>query len=316
MGSSLPMQKIISLLFLLMGSSSLSLCSLVKPPPLVLSYHNGTILTGNISLSIVWYGHFTSSQKSIVLDFFQSLNTHQTTPKPSVSSWWKTLEKYQAQLPKNTQQPLQIDNPTLHLNILKQTLEPSYPLGKVLTRAQISKLAHSDDMAVVYDVAAVFTSDDVAVEGFCTSGCAHHGSVGHGTGARVYLWVGNPISQCPGQCAWPFYRPVYGPQDPPLVAPNGDVGMDGMVIGLGSALAGSVTNPFGSGFYQGPELAPLEAASACTGAYGSGAYPGYPGELLVDPTTGGSYNAHGVNGRKYLLPALWDPLTSACSTLV
>ncbi|GMP45923.1 hypothetical protein CsSME_00014260 [Camellia sinensis var. sinensis] len=82
---------------------------------------------------------------------------------------------------------------------------------------------------------------------------------------------------------------MYGPQTPPLVAPNNDVG---------------------------PADAPLEAASACPGVYAKGAYSGYPGDLLVDASTGASYNALGDNGRKYLLPALYDPATSSCSTLV
>lgn len=89
-----------------------------------------------------------------------------------------------------------------------------------------------------------------------------------------------------------------------------------MVINLATVLAGAVTNPFQNGYFQGPVTAPLEAVSACTGVFGSGAYPGYAGNVLVDKMSGGSYNAHGVNGRKYLLPAMWDPQTSACSTLV
>lgn len=116
--------------------------------------------------------------------------------------------------------------------------------------------------------------------------------------------------------AWPFHQPLYGPQTPPLVSPNNDVGMDGLVINLAALLAGTATNPFGNGFYQGPKEAPLEAASACTGIFAKGSYPGFPGELLVDSVSGGSYNANGRNGRKYLLPALFDPSTSACSTLV
>ncbi|GKB51268.1 EXORDIUM-like protein [Tanacetum coccineum] len=92
--------------------------------------------------------------------------------------------------------------------------------------------------------------------------------------------------------------------------------MDGMVINLASLLAGTATNPFGNGYYQGDASAPLEAASACPGVYGKGAYPGYPGDLLVDSTTGASYNAHGANGRKYLVPAMYDPSTSTCSTLL
>ncbi|PKI75413.1 hypothetical protein CRG98_004202 [Punica granatum] len=155
------------------------------------------------------------------------------------------------------------------------------------------------------------------------SRCGSHGAA-TGT-ARVrrggyskfaYVWVGDSTQQCPGQCAWPFHQPIYGPQSPPLVAPNNDMGLDGMVINLASLLAGTVTNPFKTGFFQGPRDAPLEVASACPGIYAKGAYPGYAGVLLVDATTGASYNANGVNGRKYLLPALYDPSTSSCSTLV
>jgi hypothetical protein len=112
------------------------------------------------------------------------------------------------------------------------------------------------------------------------------------------------------------HQPVYGPQSTPLAPPNGDVGMDGLVINVASMVAGAVTNPFGDGFYQGDRAAPLEAATACPGVYGKGAYPGYAGQLLVDSATGASYNANGERGRKYLLPALFDPATSACSTLV
>ncbi|KAF2590008.1 hypothetical protein F2Q70_00038133 [Brassica cretica] len=108
--------------------------------------------------------------------------------------------------------------------------------------------------------------------------------------------------KCPGYCAWPFHQPLYGPQAPPLIAPNGDVGVDGMIINLATLLVNTVTNQ--------------EAVSTCTGMFGSGAYPGYPGRVLVDKTTGASYNALGLAGRKYLLPAMWDPQTSKCKTLV
>ena len=89
-----------------------------------------------------------------------------------------------------------------------------------------------------------------------------------------------------------------------------------MILNLATVLAGTVTNPFDNGYFQGPANAPLEAVSACTGIFGKGAYPGYPGEVLVDKTTGASYNAFGINGRKYLLPAMWDPTTCTCKTLV
>ncbi|TMW92272.1 hypothetical protein EJD97_013255, partial [Solanum chilense] len=71
----------------------------------------------------------------------------------------------------------------------------------------------------------VLTASDVAADQFCTS-------------------------RCPGQCAWPFHQPNYGPQGPALVAPNNDMGSDGMVINLTSLLAETVTDPFGNRYYQ------------------------------------------------------------------
>ncbi|CAI0468411.1 unnamed protein product [Linum tenue] len=180
---------------------------------LAFQYHNGALLTGKISVNLIWYGKFKPSQRAIILD-------------------------------------------------------EGYSLGKSLSSKQIVQLASKGAQSNAVNV--VLTSSDVAVEGFCSSKCGTHGS---------------SLSQC----AWPFHQPIYGPQSLPLVSPNNDVGMD---------------------------EAPLEAASACTGVYGKGAYPGYAGELLLDSTTGASYNANGVNGRKYLLPALFDPASSACSTLV
>ncbi|XP_010937408.1 protein PHOSPHATE-INDUCED 1 homolog [Elaeis guineensis] len=282
--------------------------ALVEEQSPVLSYHKGILLTGPVSVNLIWYGKFTAPQRAIISDFIASLATmggDQKQPEPSVSTWWKTTERYYAQS--------KTKFPTLMLG--DQILDESYSLGKSLTNADIAKLASRG--APKNAVNVVLTADDVAVEGFCMSRCGTHGSSpGSKSGRFAYIWVGNSATQCPGQCAWPFHQPVYGPQTPALVAPNGDVGIDGMVINLASMMAGTATNPFGDGFYQGPKEAPLEAATACPGVYAKGAYPGYPGDLLVDRTTGASYNANGAHGRKYLVPALFDPSTSSCSTLV
>ncbi|GKF23226.1 EXORDIUM-like protein, partial [Tanacetum coccineum] len=201
--------------------------------------------------------------------------------------------------------------------------DEKYSLGKSLTDKDIVALASKGETRNAVNI--VLTASDVLVDGFCSSRCGSHGSAPSPASAKTvkgknykfaYIWVGNSETQCPGQCAWPFHQPIYGPQAAPLVAPNNDVGVDGMVINLAGLLAGTATNPFGNGYYQGDADAPLEAASACPGVYAKGAYPGYAGDLLIDPTTGASYNAHGTNGRKYLLPALYDPSSSTCSTLV
>ncbi|CAI8597533.1 unnamed protein product [Vicia faba] len=265
-------------------------------------YHKGPLLTGKISINLIWYGKFNPSQRAIISDFITSITSPTITAQPSVATWWKFTHKYYHLA--NSQ--------NIVLTTGSHFLDENYSFGKSLTNDQIIKLASNASQTNAINI--VLTSADVAVDGFCSSRCGTHGS-SVGNTKFAYVWVGNSETQCPGQCAWPFHQPIYGPQSPPLVAPNNDVGLDGMVINVASLLAGTVTNPFGNGYYQGPKEAPLEAGSACAGVYGKGAYPGYAGNLLVNPTSGASYNANGVDGRKYLLPALFDPTTSECSTL-
>ncbi|KAK9134243.1 hypothetical protein Syun_013573 [Stephania yunnanensis] len=282
------------------------LTELVQQQPLVLKYHDGALLKGNYTLNIIWYGRFTPSQRSILLDFLESLNSRDPheAATPSVQSWWRTTEKYK--------------RGQTNLVLGRQVLDENYSFGKLLKSPHLTALAAKAAGAVKNEnsVNVVLTAREVAVEGFCMSRCGTHGWKAGRTGRFAHVWVGNSESQCPGQCAWPFHQPIYGPQTAPLVAPNGDVGVDGMVINLATLLAGTVTNPFNDGYFQGPATAPLEAVTACTGVFGQGAYPGYPGKVLVDGATGGSYNAHGVHGRKYLLPAMWDPQKLECETLV
>ncbi|KAG9451459.1 hypothetical protein H6P81_011424 [Aristolochia fimbriata] len=315
--SSITFPKTTLLLFIVVCSFQLcfgarKLAALYQPPADLMSYHKGVLLEGELPLSILWYGRFTTAQKSIISDFILSLSPQQgkavngVSPKsPAVSDWWRMVETY-TKLAKRQ---------NTHITLSGQFSDESYSLGKSLNRAQISELAgranHHKGKA---NVALVLTDPTVTVEGFCMNNCGFHG--GDSRKKSAFVWVGNSKTQCPGYCTWPFHQPIYGPQSPPPVAPNGDVGVDGMIINIAGLLASTVTNPFNDGYFQGPAEAPLEAASACSGVYGKGAYPGYAGELPVDSTSGGSYNAQGVNGRKYLLPALFNPSTSSCSTLV
>ncbi|CAM0148257.1 unnamed protein product [Urochloa decumbens] len=288
-----------------------SLLELYKPPASArLTYHNGAVLQGRIPVSIIWYGRFTPAQKAVVTDFLQSLTPTSPAPTPSVSQWWNTINQlYLSKAARGSGS----GNGGAQVSLADQVADEACSLGKRLTMAQLPQLAARAGPKKG-GIALVLTAQDVAVDGFCMSRCGLHGS--DARAGTAYVWVGNAATQCPGQCAWPFHQPLYGPQTPALVPPSGDAGMDGMVINIASMVAGAVTNPFRDGFYQGDKDAPLEAATACTGVYGSGAYPGFAGNLAMDRTTGASYNANGARGRKYLLPALFDPATSTCSTLV
>ncbi|CAD6339780.1 unnamed protein product [Miscanthus lutarioriparius] len=323
------------------ASPSRRLMELYKPPPSdLLRYHDGAVLSGDIPVSVLWYGRFTPAQKAIVTDFLHSLSAPRrgappSSPAPSVSQWWGTIDRLYlskadaAAVGKSGAYGGGKKSIT-RVVLAGQVSDEGCSLGKSLKLAQLPALAAAAAAARPATakgggLALVLTAQDVAVEGFCMSRCGHHGSSSYDARARpraaaaaayAWAWVGNPATQCPGQCAWPFHQPAYGPQAPPLVPPNGDVGMDGALISVASMVASAVTNPFGDGFYQGDRGAPLEAATACAGVYGAGAYPGYAGQLLVDAATGASYNANGARGRKYLLPALYDPDTGACATLV
>ncbi|WCJ44435.1 Protein EXORDIUM-like 1 [Euphorbia peplus] len=265
-------------------------------PPM--QYHNGVLLTGQISINLIWYGQFAPTQRAIVTDFIASINkpSRVIADEPDVATWWKMMQMYY----KMAKKPY-----SLKVSLGSQINDDKYSLGKKISDAQIKELAAKGGIKNAINV--VLTSADVVVDGFCMR-CGTHGvGVGSGTKSKyAYIWVGNPQTQCPGQCAFPFYQSMFGPKtqwDPP----NKDVGMDGLIINLATQLAGTVTNPFGNGFFQGPKEAPLEAASACLGKFAKGSRPGFPGDLLVEVNTGADYNAQGVNGRKYLLPALFDP---------
>ncbi|KAF7139330.1 hypothetical protein RHSIM_Rhsim07G0204100 [Rhododendron simsii] len=276
------------------------LTSLFTQPALVLDYHNGPLLKGEVRVDIIWYGSFSSHQRSIITNFIRSLGSASASP-PSVASWWQTTANYKGG-PSN-------------IVLGKQTVDQNCSLGKSLTSSQLLDLASKPPYK--NRIKVVLTAADVTVDQFCMI-CGSH-DFGYKKpqvkrGKFAYAWVGNSASQCPGQCAWPFYRPEFGPQTT-LVAPNGDGALDGMVINLATVLAGAVTNPFNNGYYQGPQGG-LEAVTACAGLYGPGSFPGNVGSVMVDPATGASYNAQGVDGCKYLLPAMWDPVTSACLTLV
>ncbi|KAE8711751.1 Protein EXORDIUM-like 2 [Hibiscus syriacus] len=78
---------------LLLCYIKLSSSELVQQQPLVLKYHNGPLLKGRITVNLIWYGKFTPIQRSIIVDFINSLNSDNAALPPT-SSWWKTTENY------------------------------------------------------------------------------------------------------------------------------------------------------------------------------------------------------------------------------
>ncbi|MFZ8393411.1 hypothetical protein ACO1MB_14290, partial [Staphylococcus aureus] len=46
-----------------------TLNELLQDPSNLLQYHNGPLLSGKISVNLIWYGKFKPSQRAIVSDF-------------------------------------------------------------------------------------------------------------------------------------------------------------------------------------------------------------------------------------------------------
>ena len=236
-----------------------------------------------------------------------------------MANWWAVTRHYADVDGRSVSQKLEVCG---------ETKDETYSLGRHLKAEDIARLAKTTAEAFSVAAAAnsgnsvvlIFTAEDVYVEGFCMHSCGGHSEVHmespNGGGSKVpYAWVGNSGEQCPGLCAWPFARPQYGPPMDPLKAPNGR-GVDGMVITLAKLLVSMATNPLGNAYYQGDNVSKnfgLEAGGACFGQFGTGSYPGYPGLLISNPTSGASYNVEGIGGAQFLVPWIWNPSTLSCA---
>ncbi|KAL3685448.1 hypothetical protein R1sor_003470 [Riccia sorocarpa] len=95
-----------------------------------------------------------------------------------------------------------------------------------------------------------------------------------------------------------------------LTLPNGDAGINSMIITVENLMATIGTKPHGNGYFREDGAA---ASGVCQGVYGEKAINGYPGELLIDKATIASFNAYGFDDPKFLLPFMWDPAFQECA---
>jgi hypothetical protein len=78
----------------LSAESSRKLMELYIPPVSEqLTYHHGSVLIGDIPVSILWYDKFTPAQKSIVSDFLTSLTGAPTAAASHIRQWFGTIEQ-------------------------------------------------------------------------------------------------------------------------------------------------------------------------------------------------------------------------------
>ncbi|KAL5791338.1 hypothetical protein ACOSQ2_006226 [Xanthoceras sorbifolium] len=286
-----------------------------------LRYHMGPVLSSSpIKIYLVWYGHWSPSQKLLIKDFILSISTpppkHKPNSKPisTVSDWWRTVSLYTDQTGANVSRTLLVAG---------EYADTAYSHGKQLTRLSIqqviSNAVKSAPLPVDHKngIYLVLTADDVAVQDFCRAVCGFHyftfpSMVGY---TLPYAWIGNSAKQCPEVCSYPFAVPGYmgGGGPGALKSPNGDVGVDGMISVIAHELAELSTNPLVNAWYAGEDpTAPTEIGDLCEGLYGTGGGGGYIGQVMRD-RQGRTFNMLGRRGRRFLVQWVWSPVLKACA---
>ncbi|KAJ9539719.1 hypothetical protein OSB04_026225 [Centaurea solstitialis] len=281
-----------------------------------LRYHMGPVLTSNITVHIIWYGTWPSSQKKIIREFINSIsatNHRQSEKYPSVSDWWKTVQLYTDQTGSNISR-------TVRLGEEKNDRFLSH--GKTLTRLSIQSVIKSAITAKTKPLPVqskgglylLLTGEDVYVQDFCQNVCGFHyftfpAIVGF---TLPYAWVGNSAKLCPGICAYPFAVPEYMPGVTPVKSPNGEVGVDGMISVIGHEIAELASNPLVNAWYAGGDPSfPVEIADLCEGIYGTGGGGSYTGQMMND-ADGATYNMHGIR-RRFLVQWIWNNVVNYCT---
>ncbi|KAL7089688.1 hypothetical protein ACP275_13G199200 [Erythranthe tilingii] len=282
-----------------------------------LKYHMGPVLASSINLYIIWYGEWNPTHQSTIRDFIHSFSS--PAPYPSVSDWWSTVSLYTDQTGSNISQTITLSN---------EFHDFKYSHGKHLTRLSIQSIIKNSVSLSPYrkplplnyenGLYLVLTSSDVQVQEFCRAVCGfHYFTFPSVVGVTVpYAWIGYSGTQCPGMCAYPFawdkYSGVVPPHGSIMGAPNGDVGVDGMISVIAHELAEVSSNPLINAWYAGDDpTAPIEIGDLCVGVYGSGGGGGYLGEVEKD-LRGNGYNLNGVKGRKFLVQWVWSHVRRRC----
>ncbi|RXI04458.1 hypothetical protein DVH24_038732 [Malus domestica] len=169
-------------------------------------------MTGNINLSILFYGQFTAEQNNVIQSFLRSLENTENDHVAAVHRWWDVIESYQ----------------------LFTGLTPTTRTPPMLTLTYFKSLVKKADLGKPNTLFVFFIGSQVTVHQLCRGKCYDHDLIDN----KPYLVVENPKILCHGACGWPFQRLDYGTPNQVMVKPlNGNMGIDAMIIHFASGLA-------------------------------------------------------------------------------
>ena len=161
-----------------------------------ISYHGGPVMTSGVHAYLIWYGNWSSGDKSILSNLAQSIGG---TPYFNINTTYYNGS--------NVHVPNSVS--------LSGQSNDNYSQGKSLSDAQIQQIVAAQNPTDTNGIYFVMTASDVnATSGFCTQYCGWHTHASIGGRDIKYAFIGNP-ARCPSSCTTG--------QAPP----NGSVGADG-----------------------------------------------------------------------------------------
>ncbi|KAH6561745.1 hypothetical protein BASA50_000489 [Batrachochytrium salamandrivorans] len=253
-----------------------------------ITYNMGApLLTGPLNVYFIFYGDWTSAQKSIVTDFTSGLGR---------SDWWTTSKKYYYQADSSSSK-VYIDG---QVNVAG-SVSDNYSIGKSqsgndlgnLVQKYISDGTFPEDRNAVY---YILNSEDVSEaalgSSFCSGYCGYHSSTTLKSGSEVYYALSGKLPEsCISGCAPPPNQSI---------SPNGDVGVDAMLSVLAHELTEAASDPSNNRAWN--DATGYENADKCAYQYGT---------TTID-SNGASSNS-GWNGRTFMIQMNWDPETQSCT---
>ncbi len=243
-----------------------------------ITYHNGPVMTGGITVYYIWYGNWTGNTATTILT--DMANSISNTP------YWNINTNYYMGSTSKTYVSSTVT--------YGGSTTDNYSQGSNLSDTQIFNVVSSaitsgrlpkNSNAVYF----VLTSQDVnASSGFCTSYCGWH-TYGTVSGSTIkYSFVGN-AARCITSCA------------AQSTGPNGNAGADGMASILMHELEEAATDPQLNAWYDSRGY---ENADKCAWTFGT----------TYTVSNGSKANVH-WGTRDYLIQQNWTLKPSQKCTL-
>jgi Phosphate-induced protein 1 conserved region len=200
-----------------------------------ITYHGGPVILGTTNVHYIWYGTWSSSDRSILTDLAQSIGG---------SPYFNINTTYYNGAGTHVSNSVSFAG----------SANDNYSHGTSLSDSAIQSIVAAQNPTDTNGVYFVLTSADVnETSGFCTQYCGWHT---HGTinGRDIkYAFIGNP-ARCPSAC-------TNG-----TGAPNGSVGADGAASIISHELEEAVTDPDLNAWYDNRGF---ENADKCAWTFGS-----------------------------------------------